>query len=396
MRKLSAQYIYTGEGKPLKRGIVSVSDEGTILNLKDTGGAFREEAGLEFYNGILVPGFINVHCHLELSHLKGISPEKTGLPDFIKSINLKRESGEEEILQAAHNADRMMHRAGIVAVGDISNNASTLEIKKRSHLFYHTFIELFGFHPERAGRAYLTGEKIEKQFLENGLAAGITPHSPYSVSDKLFQKIASHHKKLGGILSLHNQESHGENELFQSKTGGLVEHLEKNIGLDISFWSPTGVSSIKSVLKKIPSTEPLILVHNLYTTQEDVDFILMNREKEELYFCLCPNSNLYIENQLPDFDLFIKNNLKVCLGTDSLASNRQLSILEEMKTIQQNTPVSLEKLVSWACVNGAEALNRSETFGTITPGKKPGINLISKINFENNTLTPKSDIKKLI
>ena len=396
MRKIAAQYIYTGEGEPLKRGIISLSDDGTVLDVKDTGGTFREEAGLEFYNGVIVPGFVNAHCHLELSHLKQLTAGDTGLPGFIKNINEQRFAEEEEIIQEAQRADRMMERAGIVAVGDISNKASTLEIKKRSHLYYHTFIELFGFHPARADHAYQHGVDIEKQFLENNLTAGLTPHSPYSVSDDLFQHIATHHGKHAGILTMHNQETDSENELFRSKTGGLVDHLEKNIGLDISFWSPTGNSSIQSVLNKMPTELPLILVHNTFTTQEDIDFILENRNSKEIYFCLCPNSNLFIENALPDFDLFVRNQVNVCLGTDSLASNHQLSILEEMKTIQSNSDISLQTLVDWACKNGADALNVSDRLGTISPGKKPGINLISKINYDNNTLTSQSEVKKMV
>jgi cytosine/adenosine deaminase-related metal-dependent hydrolase len=111
----------------------------------------------------------------------------------------------------------------------------------------------------------------------------------------------------------------------------------------------------------------------------------------------CPNSNLYIENQLPPVFLFRKENLNICLGTDSLASNHELSVLAEMITLQIHFPeIKLEELVCWATLNGAKALKMENRFGSFEVGKNPGVNLISGIDFKTMKLTEKSKVKRLI
>jgi len=117
-----------------------------------------------------------------------------------------------------------------------------------------------------------------------------------------------------------------------------------------------------------------LLVHNTVSSKADVEFA--EKSHHDLYWCLCPQANLYIENTLPDVDLLISENVKITLGTDSLASNHQLNILSEMKTLQEHKKVDFDKLLQWATHNGAEFLGLSQQFGTLQTGKKPGLNLI--------------------
>jgi cytosine/adenosine deaminase-related metal-dependent hydrolase len=129
----------------------------------------------------------------------------------------------------------------------------------------------------------------------------------------------------------------------------------------------------------------------------DSEIIKAVRKRGMLYWCLCPNSNLYIENHLPPVDLMIKEECELVIGTDSLASNNRLSILEELKTLQKACPrVSLEDLIIWATLNGAEALGEEEHFGTIGPGKKPGLLLLQDMDLVNMKLLPESSVKRLI
>ncbi|MCI0522590.1 MAG: cytosine deaminase, partial [Bacteroidales bacterium] len=144
MRKISAQYLFTSCGKPLKRGIVTVADDNTIISIEDTGGDFSEKANTEFYNGIIIPGLVNCHTHLELSHMAGVLPAGNGLAAFITSVREQREALMEEISAAVRKADAELFDEGIVACGDISNNSSSFSIKKESPVDYLTFIEVFG------------------------------------------------------------------------------------------------------------------------------------------------------------------------------------------------------------------------------------------------------------
>ncbi|MFW5850968.1 MAG: amidohydrolase, partial [Bacteroidota bacterium] len=146
MRKIRAHYIFDGF-RLRKNTQLVVSDDGIVQDIYSLSEPIEEEAGVEFYDGILCPGFINSHCHLELSHLHGHIPQKSGLPEFVSSVaRLKKETPFSEI--ACKQTDELMWNNGIVAVGDISNFSDTFELKKHSSIQYHTFIELFDLHED--------------------------------------------------------------------------------------------------------------------------------------------------------------------------------------------------------------------------------------------------------
>jgi cytosine/adenosine deaminase-related metal-dependent hydrolase len=290
-----------------------------------------------------------------------------------------------------------MWAAGIAAVGDVSNSSISLETKKSSKIHYHTFVETFGFHPSRADRAFHLAKNTYNEFIANQLPASIVPHSPYSVSQPLFQKVKTQAEKKKTILSIHNQESEGEAQFYKNGTGPIAEHLQNNLGIDISHWQPTGKSSLLSILKYLPEKNPLLLVHNTFTQKNDLNELRKNRNLKNTYFVFCPNSNLFIENQLPQINLFRKEKLNICIGTDSLASNESLSVLNELITIQHHFPeIELVELFCWAGINGARALRIENKFGSFEKGKQPGVNLITGIDFQNMKLTQKSKVKRLM
>ena len=397
MRKIAATYIFPGNQKPIKNGILICDDDGTIIEIVDNKNGITEEAGLEYYSGVLVPGFINTHCHLELSHLHNKIEEKTGIGGFVGKINTLRNEDFGNIEKAIEIADRKMFAAGISAVGDISNSTLSIATKLKSKLYYHTFVESFGFSSSRAEKAFDYANFNFSEFDENNLSASIVPHSPYSVSEPLFEKIEKSALKRKSILTIHNQESRAEAQFFKNGSGEIANHIQNNLEIDISHWQPTGRSSLTSVLKFLPSENQLILVHNTFTEKTDLDELKKSRSLENTFFALCTNSNLYIENQLPPITMFRNEELNICLGTDSLASNHQLSILAEMVTIQQNfADIDLEELLIWGTLNGAKALGMENHFGSFAPGKKPGVNLISGIDFEKMKLTESSKVKRLI
>ncbi|WP_167610189.1 amidohydrolase family protein [Maribellus sediminis] len=397
MRKFAATYLFTGQGKPVRNSILICDDDGTILDVEHRDETFREEAGVEYYSGILVPGFVNAHCHLELSHLHGKISEKQGIAGFVGEINRLRNAGEDEEEKAMQVADRRMWANGIAAVGDISNSDASLAIKQKSKIKYHTFVEVFGFHPSRAKRAFDKAVQVQSAYHTNNLQASIVPHSAYSVSDSLFLSVSEQAEKDYGILSIHNQESEAENEFVKNGTGPIADHFQHNLKLDLSHWKGTGNGSLQRILSLVPKENKLLLVHNTFTNKQDIEQLVANRSLDNTWFVLCPNSNLYIENALPPVSLFRESGLNICLGTDSLASNHQLSILEEMITLQQHfETLKLEELLSWACINGAFALDLDAELGSFEVGKKPGVNLISGLDLKNLKLTQNTKVKRLL
>jgi len=116
-----------------------------------------------------------------------------------------------------------------------------------------------------------------------------------------------------------------------------------------------------------------------------------------IYWCFCPNANLFIEQKLPDFALFFNRKCKMTVGTDSLASNKKLSVLDELKTIWANIPyISLHEILKWATSNGADFLGKSDVIGTLEKGKSPGILHLENVNIEKVHLTREASVHVLI
>lgn len=327
---------------------------------------------IENFKGALCPGFINTHCHLELSHLKDQVTQKIGLNGFIQALQKVRSAEEVDIQGAIKEADRKMAASGIIAVGDISNGNSTIEIKEKSSIFYHTFVELFGFNTTQASSIVERGKQLKEQFVSCRGTTSVVPHSPYSVSKELFGLIARQQNNTP--LSIHNQEAEAENEMYLTGTGKMIEMLQA-FGLDTSTFKRSGKSSLLSYLSLLPSDTPILLVHNTFTSKEDIE--VATSVHPQLYWCFCPKANLYIESRLPNIPQFLKAGVRCTLGTDSLASNDSLSIWEEIQVIRENYPtIPLETLIEWGTINGAKFLGLEEEYGSFEAGKKAAVNWI--------------------
>lgn len=393
MRRIAANYIFTVEGSALKNGIIEVDDSGRIIKTVDTKGHLEESGRLEFYNGIITPGFINTHCHLELSELKDRIPRGNGLPEFIKKVfEFRREEASENTYRAIELQNHLMKNDGIVVVADISNTNKSINVKRSSGIYYHTFCEVASVKTN-PDKFFNYTQELLNEFKNQDLSASIVPHAPYSVSKELFGKIYEFAEKENSILSIHNQETESENQMFVNKTGVLVDTLE-NLGVDLKNYKPAGSNSLESITKLLPRNNNIIFVHNTYSEYEDVK--MASEYFKNSFWCLCPLSNLFIENRLPDLNIFKEFADKVTIGTDSLASNTTLSILDEMKVIAKNSDISFSELLKWATLNGAKALKLDKKYGSIKEGKTPGLNLISDFDFENMCLTEKSKVKVLV
>src|SRR5512133_920615 len=391
MKRFTAQYVITNSGLPLKRAVISTEDDGTIISVEDTAGELREKHSTEFYNGIIIPGFVNCHCHIELSHLKGSIRNAEGLGDFIEQVRNYRNNKSESIHSAVRSADNYMFSEGIVLCADICNTSDTFSIKKESRIRYLNLLEVFGIDPEKALKRMEELMKVASTAEEMDLDYSLVPHSVYSMSLTLLRLLKKESSE-NSVTSVHFMETSGEESFLIDRTGPLMSSYIRS-GL-IPTRLETAKNHVDAILNEITESGNLILVHNTFC---DKNTISMIKQRDNLFWCLCPKSNIYIENKLPPVDLLIQEGCEIVVGTDSLASNSTLSILEEIKTIQYNFPhIPLEDLISWATMNGAKALGQKNHFGRIEAGKKPGLLLLQNVDLKNMKLMSDSFVTRLI
>lgn len=339
--------------------------------------------GVEFYAGLLCAGFVNAHSHLELAYMRGAIPEGGGFAAFAESIGRVRGNfSDEERLSAIVEADRTMWQEGVDAVGDIVNGDTSFAAKTASPIYYHSFAEVFGLRECNLER--------QRQLL-NYPHTSLTPHSTYSVPDAPFRAVCS-----GGDapLSIHFLESEAERALYCG-SGSLHEWYEK-VGFKCDFLhygSPT-----ERVVASVPRDRSLLLVHNCDLSQRDIATI-MQHFTAPVSWVLCPRSNSYISRLEPKSVELLRAaqatypNINICIGTDSLASNWSLSIIEELKMF---CDIPLDELLRWATINGAKALGIDAKVGSIEVGKCSGVVNITGADLERLRLTPQSKAKRVL
>ncbi|MGV3761510.1 amidohydrolase family protein [Parapedobacter sp.] len=387
---LSATYVLPVIGKAIKDGVVEVTDDGIIQGVYPPNSQAVSGKPIRNYAGIITPGFVNAHCHLELSHMKGIIPKHTGLVPFLQQVMAQRSTDEAEMVRAMEAADKQLYDKGVVAVGDHANTAVSAKVKKNSKLYYHTFVEVIGFEPELAGSKLAGAFAVANQFDRS--TTSLTAHAPYSVSKELFRLIDEEARKGGMPLSIHNQESEAENKLFRYKEGPFLDFYNE-LGKDITDFKAQARNSLHTVMPYLSVSTPVLLVHNTFTVAKDIFFI--ERQGRNVTWCFCPNANLYIEGVLPKVQHFVQYGQNITVGTDSLASNDRLCVLTELKTIHQHFPeFPLTETIEWATINGARFLGIADTFGSLERGKAPGINLLT--HTRGLALTPDTEVVRLV
>ena len=393
VKRISAEFVYTlVNDEPIRNGYVEYdTEDGTVL------GVGQCDEGEEVLHGAIVPGFVNCHCHIELSHLYKKFRKGTGMAGFIDQINELRDwAGAEVKAQLVQQWMDKMWIDGVSAMADISNDDSSFKVKKTHNMYTRTFLEVFGSEPEMCDGVMADVTALKKTADEVGIDAATTPHSCYTMSPQLLSASAGAGLE-SGYLSYHSQESQEEEDLLLTGTGAMYEN-RKRAGM--STPPVTGESSLKYFLTRLgavknpPYDQHILLVHNVCLQQEDIDAAkaVMNN----VYWAICPLSNIFIHNALPPVELMRSNSLNITVGTDSLSSNDDLDMVKELFCIHDNfNTVPMNEILTWACLNGAKFLAKEDVLGTLSPGKRPGIVLVENVD-ANGFFTAESRSKRVI
>ena len=393
IKRIAASYVYTLESaEPLKNGFVEYDEnDGTIVRT----GLCEDVQSEEILQGALVPGFVNAHCHVELSHLHGKFYKGSGMAGFIDQINALRDwAGREVKQELVQKWMDKMWKDGVSAMADISNDDSSFDIKAGHDMYTRTFLEVFGSEPEMCEGVMADVTALDALAQEKGIDAAPTPHSCYTMSPALLSASAAA-GLAKGYVSYHSQESQEEEDLLLTGTGAMYENRVRN---GMSTPPVTGESSLKYFIDRLASVVPapydqhVLLVHNVCLQQEDID--AAKKVMNNVYWAICPLSNIFIHNALPPIDLMRKNNLAIAVGTDSLSSNDDLSMIKEIACIHKNFPsVPMNEIFTWASLNGARFLSKENVLGSLAPGKRPGIVLVNGLDADGNVTSESTSIR---
>lgn len=378
MRRIAAKYVYLLDGsEPLKNAFVEFSDEGRVIAVGEA------DPAEEILDGALVPGFVNAHCHVELSYMKGLFRKGTGMAGFIDQINALRDTRtrEEKVKDLSEAMDLMWER-GVSAMADISNCDDSFAVKAVHPMYTRTFLEVFGTEPQDCASVMDSVFQLQKKAAAAGLDAAPTPHACYTMSPELVTA-SSMAGLSSGFLSFHSEESSEEEDMVRFGRGPMWDN-RKNAGM--STPPVTGKSSLLYFIDRLlegtsaPIDGHILLVHEVCLDQEGIDAVKATMLHP--FFALCPLSNIFIHNALPPVPLMRRNVLKLCIGTDSLSSNDDLDMIKEIFCLQENFPeVPLGELFTWASTNGADFLSRPD-LGSFSEGKKPGAVFINHLDRE--------------
>lgn len=340
------------------------------------------------YQGALCPGLINAHCHLELSHLKGKIPRGTGFAGFAERLVAQRYEADETLrTEARKKAERKVWYSGARAVFDVCNDyADAQAAQDDQEPFVFNFLEVFGLTPE-SGAAALENARTHHLRLGEKYSA-LAPHAPFSVLPETMRALSEHAIANDAPVSFHFMESEGEMELFAHNTGELAEFFRKT-GLT---FQPPRAHPLDYAADYFPSESRLLLVHCVECGAEELQCI--QEIWPDAHICLCPRSNEYIHGKLPDFALFDYS--RTCFGTDSLASNDDLNLIEEIKVAQAVYPeLTTDTLLNCLTAVPAKFMRWNE-YGALRKGAKPGLVNVSPLEPETRRLTPETKAFELL
>lgn len=393
--RIAASFVYTLDAtEPIRNGYVEYEDDGTVTAV---GTCEDVSSEADFYDGAIVPGFVNGHCHVELSHLHGKFRKGTGMAGFIDQINELRDWAGRDV-KAALVKDWMdkMWADGVSAMADISNDDSSFDVKSAHPMYTRTFLEVFGSEPHMCDGVMADVKALNETADKAGIDAAPTPHSCYTMSPQLLSASAAAGLEKG-FLSYHSQESQEEEDLLISGSGAMYENRKRS---GMSTPPVTGESSLKYFIDRLAAAKPapydehVLLVHNVCLSQGDID--AARKVMNHVYWAVCPLSNIFIHNALPPIPLMRANGLDIMVGTDSLSSNDDLDMVKELYCLHENfKDVPMTELLGWACLNGARFLSKDDVLGTLTAGKKPGLVFIDKLDEEGN-LTSESRSRRIV
>jgi cytosine/adenosine deaminase-related metal-dependent hydrolase len=351
--------VFPVAGPPLERGTVSIRDD--TIEAVEPHGVRTSDADLG--NIAIIPGLVNAHTHLDLSGARGLIPptDPDHFTDWLRGVIAYRRGRTSLQVKAdiRHGLAECLD-AGTTLIGDITVGGASYPAVSAAAMRAVLFWEVIGLADERAKAALEAAAGWYSQQRETPtLRLGISPHAPYSVRRSLFGESGKLVREGKRPLAVHLAESRGEVELIESRRGPFVTFLK-----ELGVWDRDGlIDGITDVMTACDFRQPKLFVHGNHLAPST----RIPRNSSIVY---CPRTHAAFRHPPHPFREFLARGVRVCLGTDSLASNPDLDILAEARFVQSRYPdFPGDQLLRMVTLSGAEALGWADECGSLEAGK---------------------------
>jgi cytosine/adenosine deaminase-related metal-dependent hydrolase len=376
MRALHADAIVTGDAETLRDGAVVVDAAGEVVDVGPAAQVLPRHAGalVERVCGVVLPGLVNAHTHLELSALRGRVPGGAGFVPWVEQmIGVRSELSPDEDAEAIHGAVDELVGHGTVAVGEVTNSLAAVGELARRGLVGCIFHEVFGVEraplERRVADLGRTMEQVVGKWPSSDLVYCPTPHTLYTTHPDVVRRLLREARERGVRASVHLAEHPAERRFLEQGDGPVADWYVSRLKLrrDLLEWPS---ASPVTFARELGALGPHVLaVHLTDARREELDLVARCGSP----VVLCPSSNLFIETRLPPLLAMRAAGIFPALGTDSLASNASLDVLGEACALAARFPtVPARDLLRMATWEGAQALGRAD-IGRVARGARPGL-----------------------
>ncbi len=380
---LRSKYLLKDPDNVIDNGALLIDDVGKIK----FAGQFKDIDDVDLCktidlgNSAIVPGLINTHTHLELTHLHKCLNSNGNFTDWIRHlVAIKKNWSESEYALSIRDGIKNSLKSGTTTVADITRNGIALNELLTSKIRKLLFFEIINFDPDMAETTINSFKELFADINRDDLlSVGIFPHAPYTVSDKLYRECKKVSEECDIRIATHIAETEDEIEFLTSGAGHFVSLL--NDFNMLNKWKHPGVSPVNYLNNIGFLDNECILIHCNYLTDDEIEII----EKTKSNVVFCPRSHEYFLHKDHPFSTLKDKGINIALGSDSLASNDTLSILDEMKFVRTCYPgLEPNYIFRMGTIAGAVALKMDDCIGQLHPGYNADI---AVIEFENRGIS---------
>ncbi len=344
------------------RRIAAIGRESAVIK------KYPAETVVDLGDRLVMPGLVNAHTHLELSHLRGKIGERREFFDWIiELVEARRRLGTKGLQQALRASLMEILTSGTTCIGDISATEAALPMLSKSGLRATVFLEALGPDERKAEQVFkgLKARLAKLETLPDRVSVGVSPHSTYSVSPLLIKKIAEYTSENSLSVAVHLSESKHENLYINGKASNIDGYM-KHFGWDRikrkKARSPLGLLSRAGL-------ENFAAAHCVHISGQDIKHM----KSKDISAIFCPRSNYFLGVGKAPVEKMTQAGLNIAIGTDSLASNVNLNLWDEMRFAYLVSRLPARNIIEMATINGARALGLEGITGSLTPGKEADI-----------------------